>query len=544
MEVGESIVESLIKEYFPNIKSLHLYQEDVIGKVLARKNSLCIVPTGGGKSLIFQLAALKLTGTTIVISPLKALMDEQVNELKERNIRAISINSDLSFEEQRKLLRSLKEVKPKIIYISPERLFNYFFRSALIASGVKIDLVAIDEAHCISQWGIDFRPNYGNISPFIEFLKGNEHNPTILALTATLGSKAREDIKTEFDIEYEKIHSNVIRDNLELNFMEVESEEEKWNGLIRFIEDNHLKKVLVYLYSRKKCEELSEQLPGSDFFHAKLSYSEKKRVLTEFKEGKIKVLFSTTAFGMGINIPDIDGVIHYQIPESVEEYYQHVGRGARDKQLCPMCYCLFLWSETNFDRKAGRIRGNTLTQKDLEKGYEHLALKNKADKKTYVKWEVIYSNDGTYGSANLPLVKRVFEKHGICKVVGDVYGTPLSIQLKNNTKIWNDMLEKIKSRNQFLIAEKKTGIPLQKLIDHIYDEELKGNVKKLPATERTLFLKGFNNELPEEKCEEILNESKDVEEFKLERLNELKGLCSSENTESYIAEILGVPYNG
>lgn len=536
-------MESLLKGYFPNIISLHSYQEDVIGKVLARQNSLCIVPTGGGKSLIFQLAALKLTGTTIVISPLKALMDEQVQELKDRNVEAISINSDLSFEKQRKLLRSLKDVKPKIIYISPERLFNYFFRSALIASGVKIDLIAIDEAHCISQWGIDFRPDYGNIRPFIEFLKENDHNPTILALTATLGSKAREDIKTEFDIEYEKIHSNVIRDNLELNFKEVESEEEKWDVLLTFIEENNLKKVLVYLYSRKKCEELSEQLPESEFFHAKLSYFEKKRVLTEFKEGKIKVLFSTTAFGMGINIPDIDGVIHYQIPESVEEYYQHVGRGARDKRLCPKCYCLFLWSETNFDRKAGRIRGNTLTEKDLEKGYEHLALKNKADKKTYIKWEVIYSNDGTYGSANLPLIKRVFEKHGICEVVGDVYGAPLSIQLKNNTKIWNDMIAKIKPRNQFLLAEKKTGIPLQKLIDHIYDEELIGNVKKLPATERTLFLKGYYDELPQDKCNVIISESKEVEKFKLERLNELKWLCNADNTELYIAEILGVPYN-
>lgn len=543
MEVGEGIVESLLKRYFPSITSLYSYQEDVIEKVLAKQSSLCIVPTGGGKSLIFQLAALQITGTTIVISPLKALMDEQVQELKDKNVEAISINSDLSFEEQRKLLRSLKDIKPKIIYISPERLFNYFFRSALIASGVKIGLVAIDEAHCISQWGIDFRPDYGNIRPFIEFLKENNHHPTVMALTATLGLKAREDIKTEFDIEYEKVHSNVIRDNLELNFKEVESEEEKWEELLKFIAGKNLKKVLVYLYSRKKCMELSEKLPESDFFHAKLSYSEKKRVLTEFKEGKIKVLFSTTAFGMGINIPDIDGVIHYQIPESVEEYYQHVGRGARDKQLCSKCECLFLWSETNFARKAGRIRGNTLTEKDLEKGYEHLALKNKADKKTYIKWEDIYSNDGTNGSANLPLVKRVFEKHDICEVVGDVYGTPLSIQLKNNTKIWDDMIAKIKPRNQFLLAERKTGIPLQSLINHIYEEELKGNVKKLPATERTLFLKGFYNELPKEKCEKIINESREVEKFKLERLGELKGLCSSENTEVYIAEILGVPYN-
>lgn len=543
MEAGEGIMKSLLEKYFPQIQDLYSYQEEVINKVLDGQNSLCVVPTGGGKSLIFQLAALQLPGTTIVISPLKALMDEQVKELREKEIEAISINSDMPFEEQRKLLRSLHEIKPKIIYISPERLFNYFFRSALLASKININLVAIDEAHCISQWGIDFRPDYGNIRPFIEFLVENGNKPTILALTATLGTEARKDIKSEFNISYEKIHNKVIRDNLELNFKEVQSEDEKWVELLNFIEKNNLKKVLVYLYSRKKCKELSEALPGSDFFHAGLSYSEKQRVLEEFKEGKIKVLFSTTAFGMGINIPDIDGVIHYQIPESVEEYYQHVGRGARDKNRCPICHCLLLWSETNFDRKAGRIKSNTLKQKDLEKGFEHLALRNKANKKTYVKWEVIYSNDGTYGSANLPLVQRMFEKYGICEVAGDIYGSPLTIQLKTNTELWNEMLSKIKPRNQFLLAERRMKIPLQKLIDHIYEEELKGNVKKLPASERTLFLKGKYNDLPVEICDQILNESKQVEQYRLERLRELKELCKKEDKEMYIAQVLGVPYN-
>ncbi len=535
-------MQDILTKHFPEIKSLHDYQNDVIKRILNKENSLCIVPTGGGKSLIFQMAALKLPGTTIVISPLKALMDEQVQELNARKIPALSLNSDLSFEEQRKLLRSLKKMNPKLIYVSPERLFNYFFRSALLASGLNISMVTIDEAHCISQWGIDFRPDYGNIRPFIEFLKENGHNPTILALTATLGLKARKDIKAEFEIDYEKVNNNVIRDNLKLNLKEVRSEEDKWDELLQFIQDNNLKKALVYLYSRKKCEELSSNLPESDYFHAKLSYSEKKRVLEEFKSGKIKVLFSTTAFGMGINIPDIDGVIHYQIPESIEEYYQHVGRGARDKRKCPICHCLMLWSETNFDRKAGRIRGNTLTQKDLEKGFEHLALTNKADKKTYVKWEVIYNNDGSWGSANLSLVKRVFEKHGICENIGDVYGSPLSIKLKNNTSLWTEVLTKIKPRNQFLLAEKRTGIPLQKLIDHVFAEELKGNVRTLPATERTLFLKGYHNSLPQDKCEEIINESLEVEKFKLERLSELKGLCSAMYLDAYIGDILGVPY--
>lgn len=532
-----------IQRYFPEIPQLYPYQEQVLTKVLKRENTLCIVPTGGGKSLIYQLGALELPGTTLVISPLKALMDEQVNELRSRNIVAISLNSDLSFEEQRKLLRSLHMSKPKLIYISPERLFNYFFRSALLASGCEISLVAIDEAHCISQWGIDFRPEYGNIKPFINFLVLNGHRPTILALTATMGITARADIVSEFNLSSEFIESNVIRDNLVLNFKKVEEEEDKLGELKAFIDFHSLKKVLVYLYSKKKCQELSEMHPGSGYFHAGLSFEQKVEILEQFRSGKLPILFTTTAFGMGMNIPDIDGVIHYHIPESIEEYYQHVGRGARDREICPKAHCLFLWSETNFDRKGGRIRANTLSEKNLAKGFEHLNLGNKAGKKTYVKWEVIYNNDGSFGSAPLSLVKQMFEKHEICTTVGDVHGTPLTITLKKSTPLWSDMVDKLKSRDQFLLAEKRTGKSLQELIDHVYEQELAGNIQKLPATSRSLFLVSHYDELPEIIVKDILEESKQVEAFKLDRLAELRTLCDTPGYNEYIASILGVPYH-
>ncbi|WP_397386566.1 RecQ family ATP-dependent DNA helicase [Paenibacillus roseipurpureus] len=202
-----------------------------------------------------------------------------------------------------------------------------------------------------------------------------------------------------------------------------------------------MKKVLVYLYSKDKCEELSGMYSGSGYFHAGLSYDRKKEILEQFKAGQIPVNIPD------INIPDIDGVIHYQIPESIEEFYQHVGRGARDRKICPTAQCLFLWSETNFDRKGRWIRSDTLNEKDLSKGLEHLSLMNKAGKKTYVKWEVIYNNDGSFGSVPLPLVKRMFEKYFICETVGDVHGTPLTITLKKPTPLWSDMIEKLNSRD-------------------------------------------------------------------------------------------------
>lgn len=538
-------MESL-KKYFSEIDSLYSYQEKSLIKILDKRNTITIAPTGGGKSLIFQLAALEKEGTTVVISPLKALMEEQVEELNKRKISAVSINSDNTFIEQRNIMRKLKEIKPKLLYVSPERLTNYFFRSALRVSKLNISIIVIDEAHCISQWGIDFRPEYGNIRSFIDYLEEENIQPTVFALTATLGGKARNDIKSEFKInDNDEIISNeVIRKNIHLNFVEVTKEDEKWERFIRFIDENKLKKVLVYLYSQKKCETFSGKLPNSDYFHANMSAERKKRVMNSFKDGDIKVLFATTAFGMGINIPDIDGVIHYQIPSSIEEYYQHVGRGARDEKKCSKCKCLMLWSTTNFDREERRIKGETLTREDLMTGFKHLDLENKRTRKSYIRWEELYRNDGTFGSVNLPLILRFFIKYDICSIVGDIYGNPQDIKFKKNTVLWNNLLQVLGNRNQFIIAEKKLGKSLQELIDHVYEQELIGNVDILPAKDRLLFLKSNYDILTEDKIGSILLESKSIELFKLNQLKELRGLCDLklEDICKYIADILKVPY--
>ncbi len=533
-----------LKEYFPEIENLHEYQDKSLKKILERKNTLTIAPTGGGKSLIFQLSALNLEGVTIVISPLKALMNEQIDDLQQKRIEAIAIHGDIPFEKQRKILRDLKTTKPKLIYVSPERLFNYFFRSALILSGLEISLIVIDEAHCISQWGIDFRPDYGNIMPFVDFIRSKDNDPVIFALTATMSNKAKEDIKVEFSFKDEDVvtSNEVIRTNLKMDFCEVNKEEDKLEKLLKFVDENDLKKTLVYTYSRKICEDLSSVTAMSDYFHSNMDSERKYKIMEDFKTGKIKILFSTTAFGMGINIPDIDGVVHYQIPESVEEYYQHVGRGARDKKLVSECKCLMLWSETNFERKLGRIMKDTLGESDLIKGFEHLGLQNKAGKKSYIKYDEIYTNDGSYGSINLALIKRVFEKYGVCKVLGDIYGNPLDIVFKKNSKLWQDLLIKLGKRNQFLIAEKKSGVPLEQLIDHVYEQEMAGNVQKLPATKRILFLQSNYDSLPEDKIVKILEESQAVQSFKRENLEKLRGLCKCDNPGKYIANILNVSH--
>ncbi len=538
-------MDKMLKMHFSDIEDLYDYQKNVLDSILEGNNSLAIIPTGGGKSLIYQLGAMMLEGTTIVISPLKALMQEQVDDLNSRGIEAIAINSDMDFQTQRKVLKDLGGKKPKLIYVSPERLNNYYFRSALSYMERKIPLVVIDEAHCISQWGFDFRPDYSKIKPFINFLEGIGHNPITLALTATLSSQPRKGIIQEFNIDKKNmlIEDNVIRDNLVLEFKKVEKDEAKIGEIREFIDSKDLKKVLVYTYSRPKCEELASQFDNSDFFHAGLSPDGKLNVYKRFKNGDIRVLFATTAFGMGMNIPDIDGVIHYQIPESIEEYYQHVGRGGRDKEICPLCHCLFLWSDKNFDVKRQRIESRTLKDEELIEGFQWINPRNRKGFVKELNSEELWRNDGSKGTINLRLMVPVFEKYKLIEIVGEINGKPKSITFKNPTELWNKVLSSLSGiRNSYTYAEKKTGIKIQEIINHLYEEEFKGNIDKIPAMEKLIMIKVNSDVIPEEVKEAILKESKEIEKHKISMLGMLKELCTEENKEKFIAERLGVPY--
>lgn len=529
------------KKYFFDIEQLYPYQNQAIENLLNGKNTLSIVPTGGGKSLIYQLSSLDMEGTTIIISPLLALMQEQVNELHERGLdNVISINSDLSFEEQRKRLRKLREINPKIIYLSPERLHNYFFRSALLKSNLKISMVVIDEAHCISQWGIDFRPDYSQIKPFIHFLKDNNQNPITYALTATLSNQAREDIISEFEISKESVFicNDVLRTNLNLFFSKVDKEEEKIDLLENWLTDKKPKKSLVYLYNKNQCEELSEIFRDkgykAGFFHSESN--NKLEVYKQFKSGNLNLLFSTTAFGMGINIPDIDSVIHYHIPNSIEEYYQHVGRGARNKKICPECNCLVLWSDKNFDVRTKNLQRSRYTQGSLNQGFEHLNLKGKANQVSTIDFF-----DYKESKINLPLMKRLFEKNNIIETLGEVNGTPRTIRFYRNTQEWINLIEKLPKRfDSFIQLAKVSGKDVQEIINYIYDEELKGNIEHLPAKERKVFLFCKNNSLSENDISKILLETNSNIDFQLENLIKLRELFISKIPENIIAKELGI----
>lgn len=540
--IMRSKAELLFEKYqhqFPEIHSLYPYQSNAIEKLLSGKNSLCIIPTGGGKSLIFQLVAQELEGITIIISPLLALMREQTRELEKRGIIATALNSELAFTDQREYLRNLSSTKTKLLYVSPERLQNTLFRASLAASKIKVSLIVIDEAHCISQWGHGFRPDYNQINPFIEFLRELGNSPIIFALTATLNQKPRADILHVFRIDQTDviILEDIIRDNLLLEFKEVANEDEKIVTLLNFYKEKKLKKMIAYLYSQLKSEEYSSLFNKhgfkTGFFHAGMDTVLKEKTYYDFLDGKIEMLFATTAFGMGMNIPDIDSVVHLQLPESIEEYYQHVGRGGRKKDLCPRCNCLLIWTKTNVQRRREQIESDKYSFEKLEKSFQLLGLSNKAGKIVNKDKEDLLASRN-----NLPLIIDYFEKYKIVESLGELNGSPLKIEFKEKTPLWDKIIGNTDDIDSFLYVSMKTGIDIKEIINHIYAQEYVGNIKKLPAVSRQLFYKCNVNSLEQGLANQIISEINSFVDFRLIQYDEFIGLFSAENSDEYIRTFL------
>ena len=318
-------------------------QKDVIQAVLDGRDCLCIMPTGGGKSLCFQLPALMRPGIVLVISPLIALMKDQVDSLQRLGIRATFINSSLDPGEQRQRLDGMAAGEFGLVYIAPERLRSPRFLEAV--RQVPIQLLAIDEAHCISEWGHDFRPDYARIGRFREKLEW----PQTIALTATATADVRQDVVEQLKLRSPKVFiTGFARPNLRFECIEPGNSLDKNDQLVHLIEETQ-GPVLVYASTRKRCEELVELLKERlqrtvGMYHAGLMPDDRRQVQDEFMSGRISVIVATNAFGMGIDKRDLRLVIHYNLPGTLEAYYQEAGRAGRDG-LPARCVLLFSYSD-------------------------------------------------------------------------------------------------------------------------------------------------------------------------------------------------------
>ena len=316
-------LHTTLKQYF-GYEAFRDKQQEIIETVLRGKDTLVIMPTGGGKSICFQLPALIFPKLTIVISPLIALMKDQVDGLKANGINANFYNSSQQSSEQEAIMNQVMDGSLKLLYVAPESL------SLLqnILDEDYVSCIAIDEAHCISSWGHDFRPSYQQLG----YLKDKLPNTPIIALTATADKATRKDIADQLNIPKAKLFlSSFDRNNISLN---VRPSNKRVQQIIDFVKQKPNESGIVYCLSRKSCEELSNKLKAekisSSYYHAGLSHEERNKVQENFIYDRTQIVCATIAFGMGIDKSNVRWVIHYNLPKNIEGYYQEIGRGGRD----------------------------------------------------------------------------------------------------------------------------------------------------------------------------------------------------------------------
>lgn len=354
----------ILKEYwgYPDFRGI---QREIIKSISEGKDTLGLMPTGGGKSITFQVPAIAMKGVCIVVTPLIALMKDQVEHLRQKGVKAYAIYGSMQRNEIVKILDNAVLGGVSLLYVSPERLSSEFFLVKL--RHMNVSFITVDEAHCISQWGYDFRPSYLAISD----IRKIKPNAPILALTATATPATMDDIQDKLDFKQKNVfRMSFERKNLAYIVRQAEDKMEQTVHILQSVEGS----AIVYVYSRQKTKEVAEYLSKSGisatFYHAGLDHNLREERQDMWQADKVKVMVATNAFGMGIDKPDVRVVIHIDCPDSVEAYFQEAGRAGRDGKKA---YAVMLYNERDRIVLHNRVADNFPDLDYIKKVYEHIA---------------------------------------------------------------------------------------------------------------------------------------------------------------------------
>jgi ATP-dependent DNA helicase RecQ len=356
-------IHEILKQYW-GYEEFRPLQQEIIESVLSGKDTLALLPTGGGKSICFQVPAMAKDGLCIVVSPLIALMKDQVENLKKRDIKAVAIYSGMSYREINYTLDNCIHGDIKFLYLSPERLKSDLVRERIIQ--MNICLLAIDEAHCISQWGYDFRPEYLQIAEIREIIKGIP----VLALTATATPEVVKDIQAQLKFPQPNVY---VKSFTRKNIAYVVNNSEDKNQRMLHILSKVNGSGLVYVRNRRKTQEIAYLLTknriSADYYHAGLPHEVRNKKQEDWIKNKTRIMVCTNAFGMGIDKPDVRIVVHYEMPESLESYYQEAGRAGRDEKKS---FAVLLFNYADELEALKRLEASFPPEKEIRRVYQAL----------------------------------------------------------------------------------------------------------------------------------------------------------------------------
>lgn len=499
------------KEYFPKLDfTLSDMQKRVITNVVEKDSTLCIMPTGSGKSAVYWMSAAELKGISIVISPLTALIEEQVQKIESHGYETLKIHGGIDALKQISVLSDFANGKtnPKFIFASPEKIAtDGYFEYCLKQRKDEINLIVIDEVHCVSQWGMSFRPFYKRIPDFLDNLYGPGKWARILALTATLNPMELTDICDAFKIKKENIIKQTIlmRNEIQLHVMKFVKETEKEEKFWELIKMHRDEKILVYLYRKKGdrgVDGLTQTALDKGYkaalFHGDMTAKERMEVVEQYKNNEVNIVFATNAFGMGIDIPDIRVVIHFMIPESAEQYYQEVGRAARDGGGAN---AYLLYSNKNIDVKRTHFIDRSFPTEDkLREVYKNIGKRAGCRVFQY------------FDNEDIQECLPYYMKSGLISIVGKGFSG-----LSELYDIKDPDLQKYYDSTEakgYVKTMKKNDLTPQELSEAVYRAVLTGNAKLKKALERWLVIEVADTEISDDRMKIMLDDIAEKREYK------------------------------